>query len=99
MLEALGIYRDEGVWLEITNLVVPGWTDKPDEIRQMCSWLPVTVSPTHPIALQPCSSPSTSWNTCLLRLLQAYWTKAGGDSAAGEGLKYVYLGNMPGAGY
>ncbi|MCK7533703.1 MAG: hypothetical protein MZV63_23070 [Marinilabiliales bacterium] len=39
MLDALKTYRDEGVWLEITNLVVPGWTDKEDEIRLMCRWL------------------------------------------------------------
>jgi pyruvate formate lyase activating enzyme len=39
VLDALKIYRDEGVWLEITNLVVPGWTDKPEEIRAMCKWL------------------------------------------------------------
>ena len=39
VLDALRVYRDEGVWLEITNLVVPGWSDKPDEIREMCRWL------------------------------------------------------------
>lgn len=39
VLDSLKIYRDEGVWLEITNLVVPQWTDKPDEIRTMCKWL------------------------------------------------------------
>lgn len=39
VLDSLKIYRDEGVWLEITNLIVPQWTDKPDEIRLMCKWL------------------------------------------------------------
>ncbi|MDZ7636376.1 MAG: hypothetical protein U5L72_18890 [Bacteroidales bacterium] len=53
VLEALKIYRDEGVWLEITNLVVPGWTDKPDEIRQMCKWLAGDGFTETPAALQP----------------------------------------------
>ena len=28
-----------GIWLEITNLVVPTWTDNLNEIRKMCKWL------------------------------------------------------------
>ena len=36
VLDSLKIYRDSGVWLEITNLVVPTWSDKIEEIRQMC---------------------------------------------------------------
>ena len=31
--------KDEGVWLEITNLVVPSWTDDLDMIKRMCGWL------------------------------------------------------------
>jgi pyruvate-formate lyase-activating enzyme len=36
VLDTLKVYKDMGVWLEITNLVVPTWTDKSEEIRQMC---------------------------------------------------------------
>jgi pyruvate formate lyase activating enzyme len=39
VLDALKIYVEEGVWLEITNLVVPGWTDDLDMIARMCDWL------------------------------------------------------------
>ncbi|MCX6333656.1 MAG: AmmeMemoRadiSam system radical SAM enzyme [Bacteroidia bacterium] len=39
VLDSLKIYKDMGVWLEITNLVVPGWTDNIDEISKMCKWL------------------------------------------------------------
>jgi len=28
-----------GVWLEITNLIVPDWTDNQDDISKMCRWL------------------------------------------------------------
>ncbi|HTP13229.1 MAG TPA: AmmeMemoRadiSam system radical SAM enzyme, partial [Bacteroidota bacterium] len=39
ILRALSILHEEGVWLEITNLVIPGWTDDPDTIARMCEWL------------------------------------------------------------
>ena len=39
VLDSLKIYRDMGVWLEITNLVVPTWSDNLSDIRIMCKWL------------------------------------------------------------
>jgi len=35
----LKILREEGVWLEITNLVIPEWTDDLTMINRMCNWL------------------------------------------------------------
>ena len=93
VLEALKIYRDSGVWLEITNLVIPSWTDKPDEIAAMCKWLsengfkdtPIHFSRFYPVykleQLPP--TPVELLNTAA-------------KIAAGEGLRYVYTGNVPG---
>ena len=39
VLNCLKTMKDEGVWLEITNLVVPSWTDDLDMIKRMCNWL------------------------------------------------------------
>ena len=39
VLDTLKIFKEEGVWLEITNLVVPTWTDDFDMIKEMCDWL------------------------------------------------------------
>jgi hypothetical protein len=33
------VFKEEGAWLEITNLVIPSWTDKFNMIEKMCSWL------------------------------------------------------------
>ena len=33
------IRHESSVWLEITNLVIPGANDDPGEIRQMCEWM------------------------------------------------------------
>jgi len=95
VLDVLKIYRDEGVWLEITNLVVPGWTDKPDEIRQMCRWLagngfsdtPLHFSRFHPQYKLEHLPPTPAG--ILTRAVEI---------ARGEGINYVYLGNMPGTG-
>jgi pyruvate formate lyase activating enzyme len=93
VLDSLKVYRDSGVWLEITNLVVPTWTDKPDEIRKMCKWLytngfastPLHLSRFYPIYklehLPP--TPVELLNTAAV-------------IARDEGLKFVYVGNVPG---
>jgi pyruvate formate lyase activating enzyme len=93
VLDSLRIYRDSGVWLEITNLIVPGWTDKIDEIRKMCRWLsdngfksiPIHFSRFHPTykleQLPP--TPVDVLNNAV-------------KIASEEGLKYIYTGNIPG---
>ncbi len=96
VLDALRVYRDEGVWLEITNLVVPGWTDKPDEIREMCRWLsgngfsdtPLHFSRFHPQYKLEHLPPTP------LKILETA-VKIAHD----EGIKFVYMGNVPGSGH
>ena len=39
VLDSLKVYLDMGVWLEITNLVIPTWNDNLNEIKEMCRWL------------------------------------------------------------
>jgi pyruvate formate lyase activating enzyme len=34
VLDSLKVIKDMGVWLEITNLIVPDWTDNQDDIRK-----------------------------------------------------------------
>jgi len=93
VLDSLKTYRDMGVWLEITNLIVPKWTDNTDEIRKMCKWLaengfknvPVHFSrfyPTYKLEQLPPTPVDT--------LNQA------AQIANDEGLLYVYTGNVPG---
>jgi pyruvate formate lyase activating enzyme len=93
VLDSLKIYRDSGVWLEITNLVVPQWSDKPDEILKMCKWLsengfrdtPLHFSrffPMYKLEQLPPTPPEVLKNAALI--------------AVSEGLKYVYTGNIPG---
>jgi len=57
-MNSLKIIKEEGVWLEIINLVVPGWTDKPEMITQMCDWLEIRLRGNASVLQQvlPCTS-------------------------------------------
>jgi pyruvate formate lyase activating enzyme len=93
VLDSLKIYRDMGVWLEITNLVVPKWTDNAEEIRKMCRWLAENGFKKVPIHF------SRFYPTYKLEQLPPtpvdILNKAA-QIAADEGLIYVYTGNVPG---
>lgn len=94
VLDSLKIYRDSGVWLEITNLVVPSWTDDTGVIRKMCRWLsengfsntPIHFSRFYPIHKLEQLPPTP---VDILNRAAAI--------ASEEGLKFVYTGNVPGA--
>lgn len=94
VLDSLKTYRDMGVWLEITNLIVPTWTDKPDEIREMCRWLSENGFKKVPIHF------SRFYPTYKLEQLPPtpvdILNKAA-QIATEEGLNYVYTGNIPGS--
>lgn len=95
VLACLKDYRRLGIWLEVTTLVIPGWNDSPDELRQLAEFIagelgrevPWHVSAFHP-AYRMLDRPSTPPET-LLRAV---------DIGRQAGLQYVYLGNLPLAG-
>lgn len=95
VLDSLRVYLEEGVWLEITNLIIPGWSDDPEEIKEMCRWLVKNgfdSVPLHFSRFQPQYKlqqlPPTPVDTLTLAM----------ETALSEGMKYVYLGNLPGSG-
>jgi len=94
VLKTLKILKEENVWLEITNLMVPGWTDNLDMVKRMCEWLcnnnladnPLHFSRFHPMYKLK-QLPSTPVSTLeKARKIAIY-----------EGMKYVYIGNVPGS--
>lgn len=93
VLDSLMIYRDQGVWLEITNLIVPGWTDNTDEIRKMCKWLSgngFSRTPVHFSRFQP------TYKLDQLPPTPVEFLNTAVKIAQDEGLQYVYTGNVPG---
>ncbi|HTY59163.1 MAG TPA: AmmeMemoRadiSam system radical SAM enzyme [Bacteroidota bacterium] len=93
VLRTLKILREEGVWLEITNLVIPAWTDDMEMIRKMTGWLCENGFADAPLHF--------SRFTPLYRLTQLPPTpvsvlEKARAIAMNAGLRYVYIGNVPG---
>jgi len=93
VLRTLQVLKEEGVWLEITNLVIPGWTDNMEDIRKMCDWLVknhLDSCPLHISRFTPLYKLNQLPSTSLTTLQKAR------TIALERGMKYVYVGNVPG---
>jgi pyruvate formate lyase activating enzyme len=93
ILDTLKTLKENKVWFEVTNLVVPTYTDKMDMIRRMCDWLVANIGPDYPLHFSrffplhklthlPVTSPDV--------LIEAR------GIARKAGLRYVYIGNVEG---
>lgn len=92
VLNTLKVLKQEGVWLEITNLVIPGWTDDPEMIKRMCDWL-------YQNGLADCPLHLSRFNP-LYKLTQLPMTplsilEKARETALKSGIRYVYIGNVP----
>lgn len=93
VLETLQRLKKSGIWLEITNLVIPGHNDSPGMIREMCGWIrqnlgadtPVHFSRFFPLYKMTAIAPTP------VRTLES-----AREIAMNAGLKYAYIGNVPG---
>lgn len=93
VLSACRTVAQSGVHLELVNLVVPGYNDDSTTIRQMCEWIRDSLGDTIPVHFtrfhpdyKLLNSPATPVAT-LERAVRV---------ARRTGLKYVYVGNVPG---
>jgi len=93
VLNTLKTIAGMGVWLEIINLVVPSWTDDTDMIKRMCNWLAengLSGYPIHFDRFHPDYKLTQLSSTPIGVLTQAR------EIALASGMKYVYIGNVPG---
>ncbi len=91
VLDTILAMRDGRVWIELTNLVIPGVNDDMDMIRQMCRWIAdngMTENPLHFSRFFPRYKMQDMSPTPVQTL------KAAKQVALEEGLKYVYFGNV-----
>ena len=91
VLDALVTMKNCGVFLEITNLIIPTLNDSEDETRRLCDWVLHHLGPQTPLHFsrfypqhQLKHLPPTPADT----LLRAR------EIALEAGLEYVYLGNL-----
>ncbi len=94
VLDSIRLYKELGIWIEITTLVIPGHNDSEDELRKIAEFIqsvgeeiPWHVSrfhPTYKLIDQPITPAATLGRARQIGL--------------DAGLRYVYEGNIPGEG-
>jgi pyruvate formate lyase activating enzyme len=93
VLKTLKILKEEGVWTELTNLILPGLNDHTKDITKMCLWIRENLGdsiPVHFSRFWPMYKMLTLSATPIATLERAR------RIARDCGLKYVYIGNVPG---
>lgn len=91
VLDTILAMKDAGVWIELTNLVIPDINDDMGMIRQMCRWIVdngMSENPLHFSRFFPRYKMQDTLPTPIQTL------KAAKQVAIEEGVKYVYLGNV-----
>jgi len=92
VLNTLKILKEEGVWIEITNLIVPGGNDSNEDIRNLCEWIVKNLGKDTPIHFSrffPMYKLANLSPTPVSALIRAK------EIANASGLNYVYIGNVP----
>ena len=83
--------KKAGVWIELTNLVIPGVNDDMEMIRRMCEWIVsngLAETPLHFSRFFPRYKMQDITPTPVQIL------KAAKQTALDAGIKHVYLGNV-----
>ena len=91
VLRSLELMKEAGVWIEITNLLIPGVNDDMEMIRRMCRWLAAHgfgENPLHFTRFFPQYRMSELYPTPVRTLVRAR------EVAAECGIRHVYLGNV-----
>ncbi len=89
--DALKAYKRHGVWTEVTTLVIEGYNYSEDWIRKTSAWIKKNLgadTPMHFTAFYPHHKLTKAHPTSIEALLNCR------RIAEGEGLRYVYTGNV-----
>jgi pyruvate formate lyase activating enzyme len=91
VLETLKILKEEKVWIEITNLIIPELNDSEKDINQLISWIKTNIgtdTPLHFSAFFP------TYKLIKSKPTDSEILKKARETAIKQGMKYVYLGNI-----
>jgi len=91
VLDALVTYREEGVWLEVTNLVIPTLNDDLTMIRRMAKWMVAELGADVPLHF---SRFSPRYRMRNLPPTPATTLERARAEAMDAGLQFVYIGNL-----
>ncbi len=93
VLRTILVIKEEGIWLELSNLLVPTLSDTSESIYRFCQWIVREIGadqPLHFLRFYPAHKLQYLYPTPVATLEEAH------QSAISSGLKYVYIGNVPG---
>jgi len=93
VLNTFKTMHEQGVHFEMTTLVVPGYVDDPEMIKSMCGWILENLGPDHPLHFLrffPRYKLDRLPPTPVSKLTEFR------SLAMKEGIRYVYVGNVPG---
>jgi len=91
VLDALIVAKSLGVWVEVSHLIIPTLNDKPEELRGLCKWIGANLgaeTPLHFLGFYP------RYKMQHLPPTSAATLDMARQIALGEGLSYVYVGNV-----
>ncbi len=91
VLNTLKILKQNGVWLEITNLIIPTKNDDITLIKGLCGWIKNELGPETPLHISRFYPQHKLGN---LPPTPLETLKKAADIARGAGLLYVYIGNV-----
>ncbi|MBK5274984.1 MAG: AmmeMemoRadiSam system radical SAM enzyme [Desulfuromonadales bacterium] len=95
VLDSIIEYRRLGIWIEITTLIIPGLNDSEAELQGLASFIATNLgvdTPWHVSQFYPTYKITDRPRTPVETLQMAR------DIGRAAGLRYVYEGNVPGAG-
>jgi pyruvate formate lyase activating enzyme len=93
VIETIKMLKQRGFWVEIVTLVVPGFSDDPDELKRMADFLASVdpLMPWHMTAFHPDYKMTNGFrHTTVDDLLRIV------EYAKAAGIRYIYPGNLPG---
>ena len=95
VLDSIIEYRKQGIWIELTTLIIPGLNDSDSELQGIASFIMANLgadTPWHVTAFYPTFKLTDRPRTPVATLKKAR------DIGLAAGLRYVYEGNVPGEG-
>lgn len=95
VLKALTVMKQCGVFIEITNLLIPTLNDSDDEIKKLCSWVVEQLGEQTPIHF---SRFFPQYKLQHLPPTPVETIQRARSIAVDAGLQFVYVGNMAGRG-
>jgi pyruvate formate lyase activating enzyme len=96
IFDALLAYKENKIYVEITDLIIPKYGDKESDVKKLCKWIVENLGPETPLhfiqffpSYRLLELPRTP-----VKIMESIY-----EIAKREGLKYVYLGNVHGHKY